>query len=190
MAPSLLPRPTRGPRDVAMRLASSLSSTIPSTALPSLRSPRSTRSLAIRVYAPRYSMASCVLRKVGSSTSTPSQSRRRTEERQQLIADEFLNGPSKALEISTDTDLVTLALQRRAASFSWAPEIYHRCLGPALFEPYAADLARRLVRRAGDAVLETACGTGILTRQLRSTLAPAGRLVATDIDHPIIDHAR
>lgn len=83
-----------------------------------------------------------------------------------------------------------MALQRRAASFSWAPEIYHRCLGPALFEPYAADLARRLVRRAGDAVLETACGTGILTRQLRSTLAPTVRLVATDIDQAMIDHAR
>jgi ubiquinone/menaquinone biosynthesis C-methylase UbiE len=70
------------------------------------------------------------------------------------------------------------------------PEIYDFCLGPALFEPYAVDLARRLVECAGDAVLETACGTGILTRQLRSTLAPAVRLVATDVDQPMIDHAR
>src|SRR5262249_37664784 len=79
----------------------------------------------------------------------------------------------------------------RAASFvGVAPEIYDRCLGPALFEPYAADLARRLVEHAGDAVLETACGTGILTRHLRSSLAPATRLVATDLDHSMIDHAR
>jgi SAM-dependent methyltransferase len=70
------------------------------------------------------------------------------------------------------------------------PEIYDRCLGPALFEPYAADLARRLVERAGNAVLETACGTGVLTRQLRSSLAPGVSLVATDIDQPMIDHAR
>jgi len=70
------------------------------------------------------------------------------------------------------------------------PEIYDRCLGPALFEPYAVDLARRVVERAGDALLETACGTGILTRQLRSTLAPSARLVATDNDQPMLEHAR
>jgi ubiquinone/menaquinone biosynthesis C-methylase UbiE len=78
-----------------------------------------------------------------------------------------------------------------AASFAGAaPEIYDACLGPALFEPYAADLAQRVVERAGDAVLETACGTGVLTRRLRSNLAPAVRLVATDADQPMIDYAR
>src|SRR5262244_563713 len=89
----------------------------------------------------------------------------------------------------------SIADSQRAASltgcFSGAvPEIYDRCLGPALFEPYAADLARRLVERAGNAVLETSCGTGVLTRQLRSSLAPGVSLVATDIDQPMIDHAR
>jgi SAM-dependent methyltransferase len=70
------------------------------------------------------------------------------------------------------------------------PEFYDRHLGPILFEPYAADLARRVADRAGDAVLETACGTGILTRQLRARLSPAVRLVATDLNQPMIDHAR
>ena len=84
-----------------------------------------------------------------------------------------------------------MAFQRQAASFAGAvPEIYDRCLGPVLFEPYAVDLARRVVERAGDALLETACGTGILTRQLRTTLAPSARLVATDNDQPMLDHAR
>jgi SAM-dependent methyltransferase len=70
------------------------------------------------------------------------------------------------------------------------PELYDRCLGPALFAPYAADLARRVEDRAGEAVLETACGTGILTRQLRARLAPAVRLAATDLNQPMIDYAR
>jgi ubiquinone/menaquinone biosynthesis C-methylase UbiE len=70
------------------------------------------------------------------------------------------------------------------------PEFYDHHLGPVLFEPYAADLARRVADRAGDAVLETACGTGILTRQLRARLPPAVRLVATDLNQPMIDHAR
>ena len=45
------------------------------------------------------------------------------------------------------------------------PEIYDRCLGPMLFEPYARDLAGRFEGFEG-AVLETAAGTGRLTRLL------------------------
>jgi SAM-dependent methyltransferase len=70
------------------------------------------------------------------------------------------------------------------------PELYDRYLGPVVFEPYAVDLARRVADNAGDAVLETACGTGVLTRQLRARLAPDVRLVATDLNQPMIDHAR
>jgi hypothetical protein len=51
------------------------------------------------------------------------------------------------------------------------PELYDRHLGPVIFEPYAIDLARRVAARATGPVLETACSTGILTRQLRTQLA-------------------
>lgn len=70
------------------------------------------------------------------------------------------------------------------------PAAYDRYFGPVVFEPYAADLARRVADHAGGAVLETACGTGILTRQLRARLPTAVRLVATDLNQPMIDHAR
>jgi SAM-dependent methyltransferase len=70
------------------------------------------------------------------------------------------------------------------------PELYDRCLGPVMFAPYAADLARRVADRPGDAVLETACGTGILTRQLQACLPAEARLVATDLNQPMIDYAR
>jgi SAM-dependent methyltransferase len=59
-----------------------------------------------------------------------------------------------------------------------------------MFEPYAADLAARVATDAPGAVLETACGTGILTRQLRARLAPTVHLTATDLNQPMIDHAR
>ncbi|HKB07582.1 MAG TPA: methyltransferase domain-containing protein [Candidatus Polarisedimenticolia bacterium] len=70
------------------------------------------------------------------------------------------------------------------------PENYDRHLGPVLFEPYARDLARRLDLKAGGRVLEIACGTGIVTRHLLDRLPPKGRLVATDLNEPMIQHAR
>ena len=51
------------------------------------------------------------------------------------------------------------------------PAYYDRCLGPFLFEPYAADLARRVAATPDSRVLELACGTGIATRRLRRALA-------------------
>jgi ubiquinone/menaquinone biosynthesis C-methylase UbiE len=62
------------------------------------------------------------------------------------------------------------------------PENYDQYLGPALFEPFAEDIAARLKGEQPNNVLEIACGTGILTRQLRNSLAPAARLVATDLN--------
>ena len=45
------------------------------------------------------------------------------------------------------------------------PEYHDRFMGAFLFEPYAADLARRLSVGASGNVLELACGTGIATRR-------------------------
>jgi ubiquinone/menaquinone biosynthesis C-methylase UbiE len=70
------------------------------------------------------------------------------------------------------------------------PEFYDRFFGPVLFEPYAADMARRVAEGAGRAVLETACGTGILTRRLRERLPAEVRLVATDLNQPMLDYAQ
>jgi ubiquinone/menaquinone biosynthesis C-methylase UbiE len=70
------------------------------------------------------------------------------------------------------------------------PETYDRHLGPVIFEPYADDLTRRLSTPPRGDVLEVACGTGILTERLRRALPAATRLVATDLNQPMIDYAR
>src|SRR3954451_14797581 len=71
------------------------------------------------------------------------------------------------------------------------PELYDRCMGPVMFQPYAEDLARRVAEHITEgSVLETACGTGILTRQLRAGLVPAVSLVSTDLTQPMLDHAQ
>jgi SAM-dependent methyltransferase len=68
------------------------------------------------------------------------------------------------------------------------PAIYDQHLGPALFEPYALEVAQRLPRGATD-VLEIAAGTGRVTRQLLARLPHDARLLATDLNEPMIQHA-
>jgi ubiquinone/menaquinone biosynthesis C-methylase UbiE len=69
------------------------------------------------------------------------------------------------------------------------PEIYDRLLVPLIFEAYAADLAERLVGHNPQTVLETAAGTGILTRAIASRVPAHVRIVATDLNQPMLDRA-
>lgn len=69
------------------------------------------------------------------------------------------------------------------------PENYDAFLGPMFFEPYASDIAKRLKVPDRGSVLELACGTGILTRKLQEALPSTARLVATDLNDPMIDFA-
>ena len=70
------------------------------------------------------------------------------------------------------------------------PEHYNRGLGPIIFVDYAADLARRAAACSPVRVLETAAGTGIVTRQLRDLLPAGVRLTATDLNRPMLEVAR
>ncbi|GEP06942.1 class I SAM-dependent methyltransferase [Methylobacterium oxalidis] len=69
------------------------------------------------------------------------------------------------------------------------PALYERYLGPLLFEPYALDLVARLADVEADRVLETAAGTGVVTRLLARTLSSAVEIVATDINQSMLDFA-
>ncbi|MEY2494693.1 MAG: hypothetical protein QOJ45_1185 [Verrucomicrobiota bacterium] len=76
------------------------------------------------------------------------------------------------------------------AQFSGSiPAAYDRYLGPLLFQPYAEDLAARLQVGENASLLELACGTGILTRVLRTRLPATVELVATDLNEPMFRHA-
>jgi ubiquinone/menaquinone biosynthesis C-methylase UbiE len=70
------------------------------------------------------------------------------------------------------------------------PEVYERFLVPLLFEPYAADLANRVAASGATEVLETAAGTGALTRALAARLPPTARIVATDLNAPMLEQAQ
>jgi ubiquinone/menaquinone biosynthesis C-methylase UbiE len=69
------------------------------------------------------------------------------------------------------------------------PENYDRYMAPLIFEPFAADLAQRAASFSPGAVLETAAGTGVLTRALAPKLSPDARYIVTDLNQPMLDYA-
>ena len=69
------------------------------------------------------------------------------------------------------------------------PENYDRYMVPLIFEPYAADLAQRAASLSPSAVLETAAGSGVVTRALAPRLPRGASYIATDLNQPMVDYA-
>ena len=69
------------------------------------------------------------------------------------------------------------------------PALYDQHMGPMIFAPYANDLAFRLRDIRHGRILETAAGTGVVTRALVSTLPESVSIEATDLNQPMLDHA-
>jgi len=65
-------------------------------------------------------------------------------------------------------------------------EAYDRWLAPAVFQPFAVDLARRAARRAPRRMLEIAAGTGVLTRELVAAV-PSAEVTATDLNAAMVE---
>jgi ubiquinone/menaquinone biosynthesis C-methylase UbiE len=69
------------------------------------------------------------------------------------------------------------------------PDIYDRLLVPLIFEAYARDLAKRVATAQPQDVLETAAGTGVVTRAV-AALLPDAHIVATDLNQPMLNYAK
>lgn len=63
--------------------------------------------------------------------------------------------------------------------------VYDRVLVPAVFHPFAVDMARRVAARHPATVLELAAGTGVLTVELAR--AGVGGVVATDLNPAMVE---
>src|ERR1700745_2031306 len=68
------------------------------------------------------------------------------------------------------------------------PEYYDRGLGPIFFTDYAEATAHLVASSAPSRGLET--GAGIVTRRLRDLFPATTRLIATDLNPPMLDVAR
>jgi SAM-dependent methyltransferase len=64
--------------------------------------------------------------------------------------------------------------------------VYDQFLVPAVFHPYADDLAARIAQLRPRAVLELAAGTGVLTTELASRL-PDSDITATDLNLAMVE---
>jgi ubiquinone/menaquinone biosynthesis C-methylase UbiE len=83
-----------------------------------------------------------------------------------------------------------VAMTKTDAIFAGSiPALYDKYLGPLIFEPYADDLAERLSSLSAGRVLETAAGSGIVTRALLRSLPTSVSVVATDLNQAMLDHA-
>lgn len=69
------------------------------------------------------------------------------------------------------------------------PQIYERHLVPMIFAEYAKDIAQRAAASRLKRVLETAAGTGVVTRELNKILPREAMIVATDLNQAMIDLA-
>jgi ubiquinone/menaquinone biosynthesis C-methylase UbiE len=69
------------------------------------------------------------------------------------------------------------------------PENYDRYLVPLIFESFAQDIARRGAALSPKTILETAAGSGVVTRALTPRLSPDASYVVTDLNQPMLDYA-
>jgi ubiquinone/menaquinone biosynthesis C-methylase UbiE len=69
------------------------------------------------------------------------------------------------------------------------PKMYDDCMVPLIFSGFADDLAQMAATFSPAAVLETAAGTGVLTRALAPKLSASARYVVTDLNQPMLDYA-
>ena len=79
--------------------------------------------------------------------------------------------------------------ERDAVFAGSVPAIYDSHMRPLFFEPFAAEMARRLLTVPVRAVLETAAGTGILTLRLVAQCTPGVAITSTDLNPPMLNLA-
>lgn len=69
------------------------------------------------------------------------------------------------------------------------PKFYDSLMVPMIFAAYARHMAEVVAAFSPDRVLETAAGTGVVTRALAPRLGPQARYMVTDLNQPMLDHA-
>jgi ubiquinone/menaquinone biosynthesis C-methylase UbiE len=73
---------------------------------------------------------------------------------------------------------------------SYLAESYERFMVPSLFAPWASYLVQRANPQLGELVLDIACGTGVLARNIVPLVGSRGIVIGLDVNPDMIDTAR
>ena len=73
---------------------------------------------------------------------------------------------------------------------SYAAESYENYMVPGLFAPWSSHLIQIANPQPGEHVLDVACGTGIVARQIAPRVGPQGIIIGLDLDPDKINVAR
>ena len=83
--------------------------------------------------------------------------------------------------------MTSMEISSSYPSFSGSiPEHYDKYSGPVFFEPYAIEVSMLIDPSLLRVVLELGCGTGRVTRHLRSIIPATGRIIASDISEDML----
>ncbi|CAN5883975.1 class I SAM-dependent methyltransferase [soil metagenome] len=69
------------------------------------------------------------------------------------------------------------------------PKFYDSLMVPLIFQAFAADMADLVAGTSPRSVLETAAGSGVVTRALAPKLSADSRYVVTDLNQPMLEYA-
>jgi ubiquinone/menaquinone biosynthesis C-methylase UbiE len=69
-------------------------------------------------------------------------------------------------------------------------EGYERFMVPPLFQPWARRLVDAASPRAGERILDLACGTGVVAREIVRRLGASATITAVDLNPAMLDVAR
>ena len=67
---------------------------------------------------------------------------------------------------------------------------YDKILVPSLFKPWAINLIENNEPWLGNKVLDLACGTGVVTKELVRNVSPNGKIFALDLNAQMLDIAK
>ena len=73
---------------------------------------------------------------------------------------------------------------------SYLAESYERFMVPSLFAPWSTYLIQRANPQPGEHVLDVACGTGIVTRNVAPRVGSHGMVIGIDLNPDMLSMAR
>jgi ubiquinone/menaquinone biosynthesis C-methylase UbiE len=101
-----------------------------------------------------------------------------------------VDSPLRSLGSLLTRRLLGGKIQDRTNSMSYPAESYENYVVPSLFAPWASYLVQFANVQPGERVLDVACGTGIVARQIAPRLGSQGTVIGLDLNPDMLNVGR